>query len=483
MPPASRNYMTQAALLRRFLALTSFALAVGSFFPRDSHAYVLEGDSWPAGSTVTFQMALGNAGRTLTDGNTSWDAAAQPAPGVWDQVMQRLQFVPTINPSAPVSSGDRVNVIAFSNTVFGQSFGSGTLAVTYYRSSGSTMLEADVLFNRNQSWDSYRGPLRFGSNGYAIADIRRVLIHELGHALGLDHPDDHGQHVNAIMNSKISDLEALTTDDISGAQRLYGAAQPASTPPGASTQFYNLVYNFNQDGKPDYVFYNSSTHQTAIWYLNDNVLVSGAMGPTLPPGWRLVGVADFNGDGQADYVLFNPATSQTAIWYLSGTNLTSGAYGPTLPRGWELMAVRDLNADGKPDYVLYNASTRQTAIWYLNNNTLLSGATGPTLPVGWRLVGLADYNGDGRPDYLLYNAGTRQSAVWCMSGVNYVGGAFGPTIPAGYVLTGTADFNGDGQPDYVLYNPTTRQTAIWYLNNSTLISGKYGPTLPPNWTF
>jgi hypothetical protein len=37
------------------------------------------------------------------------------------------------------------------------------------------------------------------------------------------------------------------------------------------------------------------------------------MGPTLPSGSELVGVADFNRDGHADYVLFNPSTGQTAI--------------------------------------------------------------------------------------------------------------------------------------------------------------------------
>ena len=40
------------------------------------------------------------------------------------------------------------------------------------------------------------------------------------------------------------------------------------------------VADFNGDGKPDYVLYNAITRQTAIWYLNNNVLVSGEFGPT-----------------------------------------------------------------------------------------------------------------------------------------------------------------------------------------------------------
>jgi hypothetical protein len=66
--------------------------------------------------------------------------------------------------------------------------------------------------------------------------------------------------------------------------------------------------------------------------------------------------------------------------------LVSGEFGPTLPAGWSLIGTADFNGDGKPDYVLYNASTRQTAIWYMNNNVFAGGALGPILPANWNLV-------------------------------------------------------------------------------------------------
>ena len=241
--------------------------------------------------------------------------------------------------------------------------------------------------------------------------------------------------------------------------------------------------DFNQNGKPDYVLSNGGTHQTAVWYMNNNVFAGGAFGPTLPAGWNVIDVADFNSDGNLDYALFNPGTHQTAIWYLSGVTLVGGAFGPTLPSAWALVAVGDFNGDCKPDYVLYNASTRQTTVWYMHNNVFAGGAFGPTLPGVWRLVGVTDFNGDGKLDYLLFNASTRQSAIWYLkSGVTFLDGSFGPTIASGYQLTGAADFNGDGKPDYLLYNASTRQTAIWYLNNNIFLSGAFGPTLPASWS-
>ena len=238
------------------------------------------------------------------------------------------------------------------------------------------------------------------------------------------------------------------------------------------------VADFNGDGHPDYLLFNSSTRQTAIWYLNNNVFSSGLYGPTLPAGWSVVGVADFNGDGHPDYLLFNSSTRQTAIWYLNNNVFSSGLYGPTLPVGWTVVGVADFNGDGKPDYLLYNASTRQTAIWYLNNNVLSSGLYGPALPAGWSVVEVADFNGDGHPDYLLFNSSTRQTAIWYLNNNVLSSGLYGPTLPVGWTVVGVADFNGDGKPDYLLYNGSTRQTAIWYLNNNVLSSGLFGPALP-----
>jgi hypothetical protein len=242
------------------------------------------------------------------------------------------------------------------------------------------------------------------------------------------------------------------------------------------------VADFNGDGHPDYVLRNPSSRQTAIWYLNNNVFVSSAFGPTLTAGWGLAGVADFSRDTHPDYALFNPGTNRTAIWYLSGPTFVGSAFGPTLPTGWELAATGDFNGDGYPDYALYKADTRQTAIWYLNNNVYVGGGYGPTLPANWGLIGAADFNGDGHTDYALFNFSNHQTAIWYLSGRTLLGGAYGPTIPSGWALVAAADFNGDGHPDYLLYNPASRQTAIWYLNNNVLVSAAYGPTLPAGWS-
>jgi FG-GAP-like repeat len=242
------------------------------------------------------------------------------------------------------------------------------------------------------------------------------------------------------------------------------------------------VADFNSDGRPDYVLRNPSTHQTAIWYLNNNIYQGGALGPSITVGWVLDGVADFNRDVHPDYALFNATTDQTAIWYMSGPTRIASAYGPTLPGGWDLVATGDFNGNGYPDYVLYNASTRQTAIWYLNNNVYGGGGFGPTLPVNWILVGVADFNREGHRDYLLFNTSNHQTAIWYLSGGTLVGAAYGPTIPSGWALVATADFNSDGRPDYLLYNSASRQTAIWYLNNNVYVSAAFGPTLPVAWS-
>ncbi|MBA3831219.1 MAG: matrixin family metalloprotease [Chthoniobacterales bacterium] len=202
-----------------------------TFFSLTAHGFALENVSWPDGTVVTLQMSLGSLSQTLQDGSSSWNFAALPATDQWNARMARIQFATVLNSSAPLSSGDEVNSVAFSSTVFGDAFGSGVLAVTYYwTQSGGVLTEADVLFNTAQTFDSYRGDLQFDSQGRAIADIRRVFLHELGHALGLNHPDEAHQQVDAIMNSLVSDAYLLTPDDIAGIHSLYGAPDGSGTP-------------------------------------------------------------------------------------------------------------------------------------------------------------------------------------------------------------------------------------------------------------
>src|ERR1700682_2266882 len=68
--------------LRTILIFILFAIALTGAFAT-AQAYVTEGASWASGTTVTFQLGLGNAGRTLIDGNTSWNTAASPAMDMW----------------------------------------------------------------------------------------------------------------------------------------------------------------------------------------------------------------------------------------------------------------------------------------------------------------------------------------------------------------------------------------------------------------
>jgi FG-GAP-like repeat/Trypsin-like peptidase domain len=242
-----------------------------------------------------------------------------------------------------------------------------------------------------------------------------------------------------------------------------------------------VAYDFNNDAHPDFLLSNGATRQTAMAYLNNNVVIGAAFGPTLPSGWQVVGVADFNRDGHPDYLLFNTMTRGVVIWHMNNNVHTGGGTGPSLPGGWSVVALGDFNEDGFPDCVLYNASTRRTVVWYMRDNVRFASNNGPTLVSGWVLVSVADFNGDGDLDYLLFRPSTGQSVIWYLSGLTRSGSRSGPTIPKPYQLMGVADFDDNGKPDYVLYNPSTFQTAIWYLNDNVLVRHVAGPTLPGGW--
>lgn len=134
----------------------------------------------------------------------------------WNAVLQTVHFTTTAGANSPAVAGNNLNELVLDSSVAGEAFPDNALAVTLHHINGNAIDETDIVFNSRETWDSYLGPLR------PSVDIHRVALHELGHALGLKHPDDDGQTVTAIMNRYVSKIDELKPDDVQGAQRLYG---------------------------------------------------------------------------------------------------------------------------------------------------------------------------------------------------------------------------------------------------------------------
>lgn len=210
--------------IRLLLTAASVLTAVSLL---DGFAVISPQRLW-ANGTITMHLQLGSGSGTLIDGATSWGSVMEGALSTWNQHISRVAFGVMRDSTVAKGDGTGTNNVFFSDTIFGESFGDSTLAVATGWSRAGVKVESDILFNPAFSWNSYRGSLRSG-----IQDFGRVAIHEAGHTLGLDHPDEHSQSVSAIMNAFVSSLDTVTSDDISGAQSLYGAAGLSA--PGAPT--------------------------------------------------------------------------------------------------------------------------------------------------------------------------------------------------------------------------------------------------------
>ncbi len=83
------------------------------------------------------------------------------------------------------------------------------LATIWYE--GSTILEADMVFNSRFQWST---------SGWSGHDVQTVALHEFGHWLGLDHTDVYG----SIMYPQIMGVQHhLHSVDIAGIQYIYGS--------------------------------------------------------------------------------------------------------------------------------------------------------------------------------------------------------------------------------------------------------------------
>lgn len=113
----------------------------------------------------------------------------------------------------PSTTLDGVNAIAFGNAG-----GGGTVAVTYVWGSRRTpILEFDQIYGNNWDWTA-------GSGSSADAfDFANVATHEIGHAVGLDHPGNSCTEETMYAYVDFGEIKKrdLNSGDILGVQALY----------------------------------------------------------------------------------------------------------------------------------------------------------------------------------------------------------------------------------------------------------------------
>ncbi|NJM23770.1 MAG: VCBS repeat-containing protein [Richelia sp. SM1_7_0] len=89
-----------------------------------------------------------------------------------------------------------------------------------------------------------------------------------------------------------------------------------------------LFPDFNNDGKTDVLWRNSSTGENAVWLMNGAGISGGAFLPNLGSAWTR-STGDFNGDSKTDVLLRNSSTGENAAWLMDGSSISSGAFLPS----------------------------------------------------------------------------------------------------------------------------------------------------------
>jgi len=197
---------------------------------------------WTQGS-ATLDSFLGTPTMTLLNGTLTWDENAYNVAQDWNAAGTPFHYTvdlegtlnePCGSPGAahacPNSGPVNDNPVVFRSSFCGLGF-NDIVAQTNncYDIGTGAMLNAPVFVNSTAPWNAYDGDIIFTADGEALNDIRRVVLHEFGHVLGLDHPDDHGQSVSAIMNKHESDLDRLQSDDLGGIRSLYSQSSASGS--------------------------------------------------------------------------------------------------------------------------------------------------------------------------------------------------------------------------------------------------------------
>jgi predicted Zn-dependent protease len=188
-------------------------------------AFEIDGTKW-SGAKADIYVAIDGSSPSGVLWNTAFIGAIQD----WNQ---STDFTFSVFEEAADPCGfDSRNGVGFTSDVCGSAFGENTLAVTLTRFSSQVLgppaiIRTDIVINDSVKYDIFDGRLVQLGIPFGSIDFRRVALHELGHAMGLDHEFS----VAAIMAPRISSIDSLQEDDIAGINTLYGGLENCSIAP------------------------------------------------------------------------------------------------------------------------------------------------------------------------------------------------------------------------------------------------------------
>ncbi len=272
-------------------------------------------------------------------GSTDAKNSIRNAISIWDNGNDTLNFQETGTPIQSISEGTHIDF-------FSQNLGMpNVLAVTYPNFSSDQLTRSDIYVNTVFSWDTNSNT---SSSEYSLDYI---VLHEIGHALGLDHPDQaqfvnknynpatlspYGASNSEVMNSsatKGTKLLVLLADDEGGRDFLYPIDDtPDSTEPPSDS--YNVCTGAIVTGSAEQTNYPASNvidgkykekeDKIQYWLLPDHT--TGFL--TIDLGqeyeitylrWKNIGYADFSERATRDWRLQYSTDGSTFFTIASGT--------------------------------------------------------------------------------------------------------------------------------------------------------------------
>jgi hypothetical protein len=185
--------------------------AAAMLWSADPLAYAVHGSRWSQPQMV---YVVNTTNMDLP--GISVENAVRAGGDVWLQQSNAFRFVYGGSSVQTTNTYDGVNLVLFRNASSGPA-----IATTYWWSTGSQIVDADVVF-----WDA---AFRFfsGSSGCSGGFyIEDVAVHEFGHALGLGHSAVAGATMYPTTGACSTAGRTLDADDVAGVRALYQLRPP-----------------------------------------------------------------------------------------------------------------------------------------------------------------------------------------------------------------------------------------------------------------